>query len=503
MSPILSRGNEHASVLVYHVDPKDPPLRFYKKDFFGLGTVGHWFMAPFTNKYVSKPGLHSFSPDESYVDVQPDETLVLRIHHWVAHQDQLRILLPTATHPKTVKLLAPQYRRPKIWTHDLSSRILFSMLRQEFQRPDRANKWLKRMFLPVPNKALCYLYFSSVGYSHFAVDIKIEGKVPLFITYYDKAGHAFAGERIEIGEGQELIPVNYPGAVILGRVVTHTQAKLDTLLGEGTLMLQTTTNRQVTLGLNIFNDHSWHSKQESDEVVLSSNNGGPFGGSGFLSGLSYNIELMEVANTEMVINCIAKATGLSIEPSTDVRSLKQHLRSDHDIVAYLEDKIYDEYNVSVSLRPNTMTDFRTPQGIGQHCANCIQQARIANETANKLKMKKIILLSGLRLARQERLYNEDPNVEQLASLASDLTVVTREDEHHFNVTTKNPKEIAHIVNQFCNQKRAGLFDDCLLPNPPPPPVSPPPPPHGARASGNCGNGNTPKGSTKGFFKWWG
>jgi len=274
-----------------------------------LGTVGHWFMAPFTNKYVSKPGLHSFSPDESYVDVQPDETLVLRIHHWVAHQDQLRILLPTSTHPKMVKLLAPQYRQPKIWTHDLSSRILFSMLRHEFQRPDRANKWLKRMFLPVPNKALCYLYFSSVGYSHFAVDIKIEGTVPLFITYYDKAGHAFAGERIEIVKGQQLIPVRYPGAVILGRIVTHTQAKLDTLLGEGTLMLQTATNHRLTVGLKIFNDHSWHSKQESDQVVSRS---------GFLSGHSHNWELMTVANTEMVMNSIAKATGLSIESSTDI-----------------------------------------------------------------------------------------------------------------------------------------------------------------------------------------
>jgi len=135
---------------------------------------------------------------------------------------------------------------------------------------------------------------------------------------------------------------------------------------------------------------------------------------------------------------------------------KYNKRSDNDLVAQLEDKIYEEYGVSVSLGPNTMSDCRTPQGIGQHCANCIHQAR----TANKLKMKRIVLLSGLRLARQERLYNEDSNVVQLASLASDLTVVTREDEHHFNVTTKNPKEIAQIVKQFCNEKSAGLFDDC-------------------------------------------
>jgi len=179
-----------------------------------------------------------FSSQESEVRVEPGEVAILRIHQWdQAAVTGNTVLLPTARSPQSVELLPPAFRRCKVWTTDLASRAFFNMVREEFCDPRHANGWLKRMFLPVPNKALCYFYFASQEWSEFNVKHNLEQAPLLFVTYYDRCGHAFAGGCIALGEATS-VDVEYQGCVVLGRLVPRCDAELQQMRERGTLVLR-------------------------------------------------------------------------------------------------------------------------------------------------------------------------------------------------------------------------------------------------------------------------
>jgi len=236
--PILRRGNEHAAVLYHRIDNTSPPLTLSKTDLTGLSEVGHWFVSVVNLEHEVQSSLGIFSSEESEVIVQPGEVAVLRLHQW----DQTvgtgsAIVLPTSRSPQHVELLPPAFRRCKVWTADLASRVFFSMVHEQFGNPKHASRLLKRMFLPVPNKAICYFYFSSKDWSEFSVRHDLSEAPLLFVTYYDRCGHAFAGRSIMLRDGEH-VTVEHRGSVVLGRVVPRSEADLCQLREKATLALQ-------------------------------------------------------------------------------------------------------------------------------------------------------------------------------------------------------------------------------------------------------------------------
>jgi len=237
--PILSRGNEHASSIIYYVSPLSSSYRIRRQDFPPeLDTIGNWFGSVFDRKQITKGEMSLFSPPEHYVEIYADEFFCMRVHHWTTNTDNLIISLPTQHGSQKVELQPPMFRRPKVHTADVASRLFFQLCCTQFQYPQLAHPWIRRTFLPVANRALCYIYFSSTYWSHFKVQYELAQPCILFLTYYDRCGHVVHGERIDDASASTWIRVLDFGGVVLGRLVPQTLTDLMHLSHNGKLLLR-------------------------------------------------------------------------------------------------------------------------------------------------------------------------------------------------------------------------------------------------------------------------
>jgi len=274
--PILHRGNEHASVLVYYVGAAQTTARFYAREFSTLDTVGHWYVEILTRERATlRAHLSVFSEKDSYIECPPDHTLTLRIHHWIDNakewhkvslprynaKEWLKVSLPRFKRTsQDVRLLLPRFRLPTIWTADISSRLLFSMVRDEFCYPDQAPPLLRRIFLPVENKCLAYFYLTCDPWSEVLLDLGAPGTVHVYLTYYDRCGHPMHGECLKCSGAVQhyRIPMTIEGCVVLGRVIPRGPKDLDSLAKNATITLTSTSGAlHGPIALHKLNRFEW------------------------------------------------------------------------------------------------------------------------------------------------------------------------------------------------------------------------------------------------------
>ena len=289
--PILSRGNEHACVLVWAA-PKDRSTRFYYTDFAeSLNQLGHWFAAVWDSKYHREIGrqIGGFSGTYGdFLEVPPDHSFVLRIHPCTPQSGLFSLSLPRRTVMNKEssdgnELNTFYYQHidvrqesgalaPVMWTSDIASRLLFSTIFQELdsiESPKDADPELINLFLPVPNKDLAYAYAPCNGTKQSTMTLyfprskqntpsldAVQQSWSIFETHYDACGHFLRCIRHDIEDNERCIEFDLQpvgSKILLLRIVPQSQSAFQ--------ILQRTSGDQVQV--------SWVKKASNGNVLKS------------------------------------------------------------------------------------------------------------------------------------------------------------------------------------------------------------------------------------------